>query len=338
MRNILVINVNWLGDVVFSSPVFPALKKQYPRAKIVCLAVPRVCPAIECMEGVDEVIAYDEKGKHRSVLGKLTLIIRLRKYHFQAAFILHKSLTRALIARLAGIPIRVGYDTKKRAKHLTHIVEHSPAEEHRSSYYLRVIQSFGVEIQEPTCRLQVSEVHKNSIRGKLASLDISDQDFVLVVHVCGNWDLKRWPQGSFRNCIEKLSQSAKYKIVIPGTEKDRRWIHGILQGLQPAPVLMIGNTDLKEFIALMQRADLVLSADSGPLHVANAVGTYTVALYGPTRPEITGPRGAGKFQILQHDVGCNRQPCYHLTCPDNICMQSITVEQVINAVNSHFNQ
>ncbi|MCK5083845.1 MAG: hypothetical protein KAR31_13130, partial [Candidatus Omnitrophica bacterium] len=83
---------------------------------------------------------------------------------------------------------------------------------------------------------------------------------------------------------------------------------------------------------LMKKANLVISGDSGPLHIANSVGSEVIGLFGPTRPEITGPRGSGRAHIIQYDVGCNREPCYHLMCPDNICMQSITAGEVLEIV------
>ena len=95
---------------------------------------------------------------------------------------------------------------------------------------------------------------------------------------------------------------------------------------------MIGKTNLKQLMAVLQQARLVISADSGPLHMASSVGTPAIGVFGPTRPEITGPRGQSMPSILQQDVGCNRRPCYHLACPENICMQAVTVEDVLGAV------
>jgi len=123
MKNILVFNVNWVGDVIFASPIFRALKQKYPQARVTCLAVPRVKEILQCCPGLDEVIEYDEKGRHRGLWAKLSLIRRVRKQKFDAAFLLHRSWTRALLVFLAGIPVRVGYDTKKRGALLTHKVE-----------------------------------------------------------------------------------------------------------------------------------------------------------------------------------------------------------------------
>ena len=97
-------------------------------------------------------------------------------------------------------------------------------------------------------------------------------------------------------------------------------------------VTLAGKTDLRQLAAVLKRADLVVSADSGPLHIADAVGTETIALFGPTRPEVTGPRGQGRAHILQKDTLCNRAPCYNSRCPDNMCMHSIRVNEVIQTI------
>ena len=114
MKKILVINANWVGDVVFSAPLFRALKEAYPQAHVSCLAVPRVKEVLESIPDLDEMIIYDERGKHRSPLAKIQLILELKHQRFDIAFLLHRSLTRALLVFLAGIPQRVGYDTKGR--------------------------------------------------------------------------------------------------------------------------------------------------------------------------------------------------------------------------------
>ena len=104
------------------------------------------------------------------------------------------------------------------------------------------------------------------------------------------------------------------------------------------PVVLAGKTDLNQLVALMKRANLVVSADSGPLHMASSVGTDVIAIFGPTRPEITGPRGRGKSIILQEELGCNKDACYQLDCTDNVCMKSITVDDVFSAIEKIINR
>ncbi|MDO8579872.1 MAG: lipopolysaccharide heptosyltransferase II [Candidatus Omnitrophota bacterium] len=331
MKKILVVNMNWIGDVIFSSPIFPALQQAYPQAFIACMAVPRVQSVVESIPGVDEVIIFDEQGKHKGVMGKIKLVMELRSRHFDIAFLLHRSITRALLVFFAGIPQRVGYVTKNRAVLLTHIVKPQARTIHRSDEYLRVVESFGVPVVDRSTRLVVREETKRAVDVILEKEGIGGQEKITVVHVGANWELKRWPAENFTRLIKTLMEQG-VNVVIPGTPEDIPLIQRVIATLNNKPVVLAGKINLKHLMALMQRAQFVVSSDSGPLHLAQAVGANVIGLYGPTRPETTGLRGWGQGMILHKEVGCNAQSCYYLQCPDNICMQAVSVPEVLDAV------
>jgi len=332
MKKILVVNVNWIGDVIFSTPIFRALKVQYPQAAISCLCVPRVKEILESCPFVDEIIVYDEKGKHKYFLGKIKIILALWKRKFDIAFLLHRSWTRAFLIFCAGIPSRVGYDTKNRGKFLTSRIELPGQNIHRSDFYLNVIETFGVPVGDRYTELAVSPQEKKETDQILWNENISPEDKMVVVHIGGNWDLKRWPQDNFAKLIRRIEEELHFKIVIPGTLKDARVADEIKESTGMEGTVLAGKTNLKQLIALMKRADLVVSSDSGPLHIASSVGTNVIGLFGPTRPEITGPRGRGKSILLQKEIHCNQEPCYQLDCKDNICMKAVGVDEVFEKV------
>jgi lipopolysaccharide heptosyltransferase II len=332
MRRILVVNVNWIGDVIFSSPIFKALKAEFPRAHISCLADPRVREVLESIPGIDEIIVYDEKGKHGDLFAKLALLLQLRRKRFDTAILLHRSLTRALLVYGAGIPRRIGYDEKGRGRYLTHRSEFPGADVHRSDRYIHIIESYGVNVQDRQCRLNVCPEADSAVKAMLAAENVHDDDFVVVVNTGGNWELKRWPHERFSRLIDRLMNVVRVKVILPGAVKDVPLIRKITAPLNCKPLNWAGRTNLKQLLALLKRADVVVSADSGPLHMASGVGTRVIGLFGPTRPEITGPRGEGRSVVLQCDVGCNREPCYHLKCPDNVCMKAITVDEVVESI------
>ncbi len=332
MQRILVINVNWLGDVIFSGPVFKALKRQFPAARVACLAVPRVREILEMIPAVDEVILYDERGAAGTPWAKWALIRSLRKRNFDAAFLLHRSLTRALLVYLAGIPVRVGQDAKGRGFLLTHKVVPLPATAHRCDHYLNVVESFGVKVEDRVCDLKVDAVAQEQMEAILAPKNVARNDELILLNPGGNWDLKRWPRGNFIDLAYQLNRKFPGKVIVSGSAQDKDLPAAICRKGGQRCVDLSGQLNLKQLVALMRRVRVVVSADSGPLHLANAVGTSVVGLFGPTRPEVTGPRGRGKIRILQKDVGCNRSPCYNLACPDNVCMQSIGVEEVLHEV------
>jgi len=157
---------------------------------------------------------------------------------------------------------------------------------------------------------------------------------IVIINPGGNWNLKRWPKERFAQLITFLLEHWDVQVVLSGAKKDVPLIKEIDHLCEGGAVLLAGKTGLCELVALMGKATLVISADSGPLHIANGVGTPVVALFGPTRPEITGPRGSGRVVLLQKDVGCNSEACYVLDCPDNLCMKAVTVDDVCAAVDT----
>lgn len=336
MKKILVVNVNWLGDVIFSSPVFRSLRTAYPSSHITCFAVPRVREVVESIPDVDEVIVYDEDGADRSLLAKLRIIGRLKREKFDAVFLLSKSFSRASMMKLAGIPIRVGYDNKKRGRLLSHIAKGDVHAMHRSDYYLGVIKSFGIPVDDPSNYLDVSNDDRKRVAQILDEHGYDPSSKLIGLNPGGNWDLKRWPSENFIRLADRLGEHADYQLVFTGAAKDGSLVRGITQGMQSSrpPLVLTGQLTLRQLMALMEVLDVFVTADSGPLHIASSLGCRTVSLFGPTRPEITGPRGRGANISLQKDVGCNRRACYHLECRDNICMKAINVEDVYAAVES----
>ena len=339
-KKILVVNVNWLGDVVFSSAVFKSLKEAYPQAQIFCLAPSRVKEVLESVPFVSKIISYDEEGRHKDLRGKLRLIAELRQNNFDAAFILHRSLTRALLVFCTGIPVRVGYNTKGRGIFLTHKIPEPTQTLHRQDYYLRILEGFGISVNERQSWLEVDSSHLADIDHMLLERGIGDQDFLIVLNPGGNWELKRWPKENSSKLVERLfhefNGQKNLKIIISGAQKDVPLVKEILDPLplnsQQKIVNLAGELKLKTLIALMKRANLVVSADTGPLHMAASVGTRTLAIFGPTDPEITGPRGSCPSEVLKVDVGCNRGPCYYLQCPENTCMRAVTAGDVFEKI------
>jgi len=329
MNNILVVNVNWLGDAVFSIPVFKALKKTYPQARISCLCAPRVKEVLQYCPYIDKIIIYDERGKQSSPWAKWNLIWQLRKEKFDAAFLLHRSMTRALLIFLAGIPLRIGYSKFK--AFLTNSVPMQADDVHRSDYYLKVLEGYGIKVQDRLCELRLKEEDMQSLESKLSQAGIGPADSYVVLNTGGNWDLKRWGADSFASLSKRLSQEFGLKIVFSGANKDRECCQRLAQAVGSRAVVLAGETSLGESLALYKRSLAVISSDSGPLHLAHAVGADVIGIFGPTRPEITGPRGSGRLEILFKDVGCNKAPCYHLSCSNNVCMQSVTVDDVAQA-------
>ncbi len=337
-KKILVFNINWLGDAVFSLPVFRALKEHFPDSTITCAGPPRIRDIMEGSAFLDAFIPFDERKEDRGLLRKIRFIRILNRHRFDSVYLLHGSLTRALITALAGIPRRVGYATKGRGFLLTQRIELPADGWHRADYYLKVVEDSGVRVMTRAYSLDAGEQAMVSVRRLLQTKGIDNEERLIVINTGGNWHLKRWPSANFSELIDRLVEEFKVKIVIPGGEKDREHVERIAGACRSKPVNCCGETDLKQLTALMRRASCVVSADTGPLHLASGAGTPVVALFGPTHPAVTGPRGTGPARIIQKQVGCNFSPCYNLGCPDNVCMKMIGVDDVCQAVRDIISQ
>lgn len=330
-ERILVVNVNWLGDAVFASPVFKALREQFPQAQISCLAVPRIKEVLECVPGISEILLYDEKNADRWLWAKLRLIFKLQHKRFDAVFLLHGSWTRAWLMRCAGIPVRVGYASKGRAGLLTHPIALPSQDVHKSDHYLGVLEGFGLKVSDRRVALTVSPQARQEVFAILQQEGLGPQEPYIVVHTSGNWDLKRWPQEHWAQLIQRVQTERRIRVVISEGPQDREWARQIARLSTVDPVVLAGKTNVHQLAALLEKALLVISADSGPLHIASAVAKKIIGIYGPTTPMTTGPRGQAEAKIFHADVGCNRASCYFLACPDNVCMKAVDVTQVLRA-------
>ncbi len=331
MKKILVINVNWLGDVVFSTPVLRALRVANKDAHIACLVISRCEEVLKNNPRINEIIVYDEYGKHQTFLAKLKFIRYLRKKRFDEVYVLHPSLRRAMIGFLAGIPSRTGYNTKNRSFLLSRSI---PAPEHlmhKIDYFLNILKSCGINAVDRNCEFFINDTDIKEAQQILKKNGVDREEKYVVINPGGNWMMKRWNAENFAKLGDIIAQKNKLKVVIAGAKKDKGLAVEIESLMKIKPTIITGLTSLHQLAAVMKASGCVVSADSGPMHISVAVGANTVAIFGPTSSDLTGPVGVGKKVILQKDVGCEI-PCYKSRCEDNRCMGEINPEEVYEQV------
>src|SRR3989338_11000371 len=163
-KKILIVNVNWVGDVIFSTPFIRVVREANPDAYIACLLHPRCAEALEGNPCLNEIIFYHEETKHRSIGGKLKLIAELRRRRFDVAFILHRSFTKALLTFLAGIRERIGYATKNRELILTKVVEEPMEETHKVDYFLNIARAAGIPASDTSYEFFIQDSDRRVIR------------------------------------------------------------------------------------------------------------------------------------------------------------------------------
>lgn len=316
---------------MFSTAAIRNIRRNFPDSFIACVVPGRCYPVLKGNPYLDEVVIFDERDRDRGIMAKIDFIRLLRLKDFDTVFLLHRSFSRALICFLAGIPERIGYATKKRTLLLTKKITPShPDSMHRIDYYLNIIERSGLRAEDRFLEFFTSEEDLDFVDGFLKNNGIGADEFLVGINPGGNWPPKRWPNVYWARLADSLIDEFGVKVIITGSSQDIKDASEISRGMKHKPIVACGALNLKQLGALCKRLGLFITADTGPLHIANAVGAKKIiALFGPTSVNITGPYPAANVVILQKEVGC-KIPCYQLNCQDNRCMKAISVEDVLN--------
>jgi len=336
-ERILIFELNWLGDILFSFPLIHAIKRALPEAYVACAVVPRYGELIANNPLIDEAIYFSDRRGLFSLGEKASFIRRVRKKRFDTCFLLKPSVTKTKIAAIAGIPQRIGFAGKNAG--LTQEVDVPGGDTHRVDRLLALASVWGEKSDDSAYEYFVSEqsVRKADV---LLGNSGSKKRPVTVINPGGNWDPKRWDSSNFAELSRRLLDIyPDMEIMVIGARKDESLAGGIVKEVRNERCRSVaGMTDLNTLAALLKLSALVISADSGPLHLASAAGADTIALFGPTSQKVTAPRGKGNNITIQHDVGCET-PCYNPACgKDHECMKMITVDEVFDAARRILNK
>ncbi len=347
-RRILCIRLDLLGDVLFSSMAVRALRTRYPDAYIAMLTLPYTAPLARAYLQVDEVIAVDTNRirNHRGLLDPRTwfqygrVVRLLRSSHFDLAVSL-SGRTASLCAFLSGSARTIGYDLEAYPYLLTDRVVGGRYEErvHEVEYCLRLARAVGAEAVPEHLTVPVSTAARLRVRELLDGLGVTRDHTLVVVHAGSlNGSAKRWPPTYWASFANALRAHCGVRVVLAGAGTDVEIARDVI-ARAPDVVDLVGRTTVEELVALLAEADLVASGDSGPLHLAVALGVPLLGVYGPTDPAIHGPyHPVGPVILHRHDLPCS--PCYGMAataeCPlgDPICMRLVEVQTMVaSAVN-----
>ena len=220
-KRILIFNVNWLGDVLFSTAAIRNIRRNFPDSFIACVIPSRCYPILKENPNLDEVIIFDEKDRHKSIFKKFNFMLSLKNRKFDIVFLLHRSFSRALICRLAGIPERIGHYTRKRGFLLTKKI-FPPAVDslHRIDYYLDVVERGGFRVEDRYLEFYYTDSDLERVRGFLKEHSIKKEDFLVVINPGGNWLLKRWPKEYWAQLSDELIEKFNAKVIISGGDKE----------------------------------------------------------------------------------------------------------------------
>jgi lipopolysaccharide heptosyltransferase II len=323
----------WIGDMVLLTPTLRALKITYPQSHLALMLRPLVANLMTTHPYIDEVI-IDSKAGACSRLKSLWKSVRhVRRSNFDLAIILHPtSFRNALIPFLAGVPERIGSNVSGRGILLTSSCP-DRTDLHEVHRYLRVLAL--IDIHEPNAELEFwyTDADRDTVSQILAAHGIFPGDRVMGVNLGTTWQTKRWSLENFAAVITQVQNRFNVPMLLTGSASEIPLGEALAQIARVNAINLIGKTTLMQLGVLIERCDLYLTCDSGPMHIAAAVGTPTIALFGPTSPTRHRPYGEGHC-VIQKPVMC--RPCYKRKCmrkdKPNLCMMAIDAKEVVDQV------
>ncbi len=323
LKRILVVCPNWLGDVLFATPFIRAVKRSYPDSELDVLLPSRVKDVLRNNPHIRETLTYNERMNVVSFFGSLCLLAKLRGRSYDAGILLTPSKTKSRLLHAAGIRIRAGYAQAGKDEAMTHRVPTPPNEVHKIDYFLNLATELGLQNRSREMDFFPDEPSCLSLQSKLRVAGVEADAPYVVIHIGGNWLLKRWPLSYFAMWVKLWLEAQKGYVVICGTSSEEELSSRLSDGLSDKRLVSLcGQTTLAELSWLLKGARLVVSNDSGPAHLAATQKTPMIGLFGPTLASLTGPVSSGPLHIFQARVGC-AVPCYYKTCSDHLCMRSI---------------
>lgn len=334
IKRLLIRSTNWIGDAVMTTPAVRAIRKNFPDAEISILTKPWVVPVFESSLYIDNILIYDDSGKHKGLSGKLRLARELKEHRFDVVILMQNAIEAALIAFFAGIPCRIGYNTDVRGFLLTHSVPCTPQIKkiHQTGYYLGILQGVGLKTDGLNLDLIVAEKHHEKAVEILSQYGISREDRLVGINPSATFGpAKQWFPERYAALSDKIHEVFGARVLLFGGPGDRELGRNISKRMKYLPIDLSGKTDLGEAISLIKECDLFITNDSGLMHVAAALDVPLIAIFGSTNPITTGPRSQ-KSKIVRIPIECS--PCLKPECHKGHlkCMSEIDVDMVFDVV------
>jgi heptosyltransferase II len=325
VKRIVVKGTNWIGDVFLSLPAVYALRRIYPDAIIDIVLKKPLGGLLSGVSAIDSIIEYDDTPS-----GEMALVRRLRKSHYDLGVIFPRSLHAALLFFLGGVSRRVGYAADGRSLLLTDRVDRSKAirKIHQSNYYRNLVAVLGDPGPVVIPRIEPTAPDSRWADDFLHNRGYKDGPLIGINPGAAYGDAKRWFPERFAAAADRLVKRYGGSIVIFGGPNDKAVQDEVAARMEIPAILAAGETNVGTLVALISRCSVFITNDSGPMHIAAALGVPIAAVFGSTNPVTTGPMGDAV--IIRHEIDCSN--CLERRCPkDHRCMESVTVDEVANA-------
>ena len=320
-KKILVFSFSFIGDAVLSTAVIQPLRRHFPDAHITFLVGPRAFDLLATDPNIDATLVYDNRGEHAGWKGRLRLIKTLRLGKFDLVVNLRDS----LVARCIG------------AKHWGML--RGDSNRHAVTRYLEVLQRHGVDTTSAHPSLELTEAERTAAHHFLAETGLASERLLIGIHPGGNWEYKLWDGKNYADLASILAEKRNARILLFAGPNERKLQTQVAEMMDVPPIL-VQTDDLRHLAALISACDVYIGNDTGPMHIAAAVGTPVVALFGSTNHIRSGPYG-DTHTVVQSGINLGCNPCHPGRNPGGCgvghceVITGIRVGQVLTAAEHH---
>ncbi len=328
MKNILIIKLRYIGDVLLATPTVRAIKAARPDVRITMMVSRGTEEVLSGNPDIDEIVVLD-KG---SLAAQSRLIAGLRNRRFDTVIDLTDGDRSAFLSWVSGAPVRIGFNDEHRwrGKYYTQVVQPVPGVPHRIDRDLEALKPLDIQAGSKDPQLRLTPEEMNSADKLLDQLGVQQSQSIMILQPGARYWFKAWPPERFAELADQLTSQYGCQVLIGGSNQDIDLAQQIRQMAKSQPIIMAGSTTIKQFAAIAKKSALFVGNDSGAMHIASAVGAPVVALFGPSNPREWGPRG-GPVEVLYKEIDC--RSCFHPTCMrgEENCMKLIAVHEVVAA-------
>lgn len=331
-KNIIVRMPNWVGDVIMSTPILMDLRKAFPDADITAMCRSPMGELLQEFPDIDEIFCFTKSSRLVRRNEKKNIMEKLKNGKYDLGVILPNTFSSAWWFWQGEVKYRIGYNSAKRGFLLTHPID-VPADiqkQHLISTYKNLLSVLGIPLSNTLPKLYLKEQEVEQAKLLLSQHGVRAHHRIVGINPGAAYgSAKCWLPERFREVTTRLLENKDIVVVYFGDLITAKLVKEICQGLSPRVINMAGLTSLRELACLISLCDVLLTNDSGPMHIAGAFNTPVVALFGSTSSVMTGPWQNGK--VIQKQVSCS--PCYRRVCPiDFRCMKQIQVNEVMIAI------
>ena len=326
MKNILLIRLSSLGDVVLTTPAIRAVRAHFPDAYIAMLVAKQSADVLRENPHLNEIITYDRLAKDKDTGEMLRVIRHLRERKFTMAIDLQRKFRTELLMYFSGAAERVGQGR------LCTVRLQEQGNKHATAHYFDLLHAVGIPAVDQRLELFLAESERIDAAKRFNTAGVSEMALNIGLFPGAGWKLREWMPERFAAIGDRLVAQFNANVLVFGGSKETKLVQTVVDLMDAPAIPFAGNLQIRQLAACIEQCDLFLTNDTGPMHIAAAVGTPTVSLFGPGNHIRFQPLGT-LHQTIRHDVPCS--PCKQFTnkCKDNICMKGIAVDEVWQSIS-----